>query len=128
LPAGAPQLVLGVEQRKDSSEEIWDALTNAGLNGGNQLPNVRGSITVKEAFAETEIPVFRHLPGADTLNLNAAVRHADYSTVGNVNTWKAGLDWAPVPDVRVRGVYSVAIRAPDINELYGGLQETFPSG
>jgi outer membrane receptor protein involved in Fe transport len=128
LPAGAPQLVLGVEQRKDSSEEIWDALTNAGLNGGNQLPNVRGSITVKEAFAETEVPVFKHLPGADTLNLSAAVRHADYSTVGNVNTWKAGLDWAPVPDVRVRGVYSVAIRAPNINELYGGLQETFPSG
>lgn len=128
LPAGQPQLVVGVEQRKDSSEEIWDALTNAGLNGGNQLPNVFGSITVKEAFAELQVPVLKDLPGADKVDVNAAVRHANYSTVGGVNTWKAGLDWAPVSDVRFRGVYSVAIRAPNINELYGGVAETFPSG
>src|SRR5581483_533066 len=51
LPAGDPQLVVGVEHRKDQSEEIWDALTNAGLNGGNQLGNTYGSITAKEAFA-----------------------------------------------------------------------------
>lgn len=128
LPAGNPQLVLGVEQRKDSSEEIWDALTNAGLNGGNQLPNVAGSITVKEAFAEAQVPILKGLPAADKLDLNAAVRHANYSTVGGVNTWKAGLDWAPIADVRLRGVYSVAIRAPNINELFGGQQETFPTG
>jgi iron complex outermembrane recepter protein len=128
LPAGNPQLVVGVEQRKDASEEIWDPLTNAGLNGGNQLPNVRGSITVKEAFAEAQVPIFKHLPGADSLDFKAAIRHANYSTVGSVNTWTAGLDWAPIPDLRFRGVYAVAIRAPNIGELFGGLSETFPTG
>jgi outer membrane receptor protein involved in Fe transport len=128
LPAGNPQLVIGVEQRKDSSEEIWDPLTNAGLNGGNQLPNIRGSITVKEAFAEAQVPILKNLPGAEALNFDTAVRHANYTTIGSVNTWKAGLDWAPIHDVRLRGVYSVAIRAPNIGELYGGQSETFPTG
>jgi iron complex outermembrane receptor protein len=128
LPAGNPQLVIGVEQRKDSSEEIWDPLTNAGLNGGNQLPNIRGSITVKEAFAEAEVPILKDMPGADALTFDAAIRHASYTTIGSVNTWKAGLDWAPIHDVRFRGEYSVAIRAPNIGELYGGQSETFPSG
>src|SRR5262249_44423880 len=125
---GDPQLVIGVEHRKDQSEEIWDALTNAGLNGGNQIPNTYGSITVKEAYTELQIPVFKDLPGIDKLDVNAAVRHANYSTVCSLNTWKAGFDWAPLPDVRFRGVYSVAVRAPDINELYGGKAETFPAG
>jgi outer membrane receptor protein involved in Fe transport len=128
LPAGDPQLAVGVEHRKDQSEEIWDALTNAGLNGGNQIPNTYGSITAKEAFAELQVPVLKDLPGIDKFDVNAAIRHANYSTVGSVNTWKAGFDYAPVPDVRLRTVYSVAIRAPDINELYGGKSETFPPG
>jgi len=128
LPAGAPQLAFGVEQRKDTSEEVWDPLTNAGLNGGNQIPNSRGSITTKEAFTELQVPVFKDVPGAKTLDLNAAVRYAKYSTIGGVNTWKAGLDWAPTQDVRLRGVYSVAIRAPNIGELFGGAAETFPAG
>jgi iron complex outermembrane receptor protein len=128
LPAGKPQLVVGVEQRKDQSEEIWDPLTNEGLNGGNQLPNVSGAITVKEAFVEAQVPILKDLPGAEALDLNAAVRHADYTTIGSVNTWKSGLDWAPTRDLRFRGVYSVAIRAPNIGELYGGQSETFPTG
>jgi len=128
LPAGDPQLVIGLEHRKDQSEEIWDALTNAGLNGGNQIPNTYGTITAKEAFAEVQVPVLKDLPGVDKLDVNAAIRHAQYSTVGAINTWKTGFDYAPVPDVRFRGIYSVAIRAPDINELYGGAAETFPAG
>jgi iron complex outermembrane receptor protein len=128
LPAGDPQVVVGVEHRKDQSEEIWDALTNAGLNGGNQLPNVRGSIKADEVFGELQVPVLKDLPGVEKLDLNAAVRHANYSTVGGINTWKVGMDWAPVSDVRLRGIYSVAIRAPNIGELFGGQQETFPAG
>jgi hypothetical protein len=30
LPAGAVSVVIGVEDRKDSSSEIWDSLTNLG--------------------------------------------------------------------------------------------------
>ena len=40
LPAGAMTLAVGAEERKDSSQEVWDPLTNTGQNGGNALPNV----------------------------------------------------------------------------------------
>lgn len=45
-----------------------------------------------------------------------------------MNTWKYGVQWAPTRDIRLRGVYSEAIRAPNIGELYGGQSETFPTG
>jgi outer membrane receptor protein involved in Fe transport len=128
LPAGDMQLVIGVEERRDSSAEIYDPLTNAGLNGGNALPNVLGSLSVKEAFAETEVPILKNVTGAESLSFDAAIRHADYNTVGGVNTWKVGFGWAPIHSLRFRGVYSEAIRAPNINELYGGQAETFPTG
>mgnify|MGYP000441426270 FL=1 len=51
-----------------------------------------------------------------------------YSTVGSVFSWKAGLNWAPIEDVRFRAVYSVATRAPNIGELYQGASQTYPTG
>jgi outer membrane receptor protein involved in Fe transport len=127
LPAGAMTLVLGAEQRKDSDEVLWDALTNLGLNGGNQLPNVKGSFTVKEGFAEVKAPILKDLPFAKSLDINGAYRQSDYSTVGSVHSWKGGLEWAPISPVRFRGEYAEAIRAPSVGELYGGVSQTFPS-
>lgn len=127
LPGGRLALAAGVEFRKDKSSEIWDPLTNAGLNGSNVLPNVLGSIDVKEAFVEVEAPLLKDLPGIDSLSVSAAFRQADYSTSGNVNSWKVGLNWSPLPDLRVRAVLSRAVRAANIGELYGGQSQTFVS-
>jgi iron complex outermembrane receptor protein len=128
LPAGKWSLVVGAEGRKDKSSEIQDPLTNSGLNGSNALPNVEGSISVKEAYIETDVPLLKDLPAVKSLDINAAFREADYSTSGHVNAWKAGLNWAVLPDLRFRGVYSRAVRAPNIGELYGGVAQTFPPG
>ncbi|HWJ35427.1 MAG TPA: TonB-dependent receptor [Steroidobacteraceae bacterium] len=127
LPAGKPTLVFGTEFRKDSSSEIWDPLTNQGLNASNQLPNVQGSISVKEVFTEVEVPLLKDLPFVKSLGLNGAFREADYSTSGHVDTWKLGFNWAVIPDLRFRGVYSRAVRAANVGELYGGVAQTFPS-
>ena len=127
LPAGNVVLVVGTEFRKDSSSEIQDPLTNEGLNASNAIPNVEGSISVKEAFAEVEAPLLKDLAFAKSLGLDGAFREAHYSTAGNVNAWKVGLNWAVIPDIRLRGVYSRAVRAPNIGELYGGQAQTFPS-
>ncbi len=128
LPAGKWSLVVGAEGRKDKSTEIQDPLTNAGLNGSNALPNVEGSVNVKEAYIETDVPLLKDLPAVKSLDINGAFREADYSTSGHVNAWKAGLNWAVLPDLRFRGVYSRAVRAPNIGELYGGVAQTFPPG
>jgi iron complex outermembrane recepter protein len=128
LPAGKVSLVLGAEDRKDESSEIQDPLTNEGLNGGNALPNVQGGITVKEVFTEVEAPLLKDLPGATSLVINGAFREADYSTSGHVDAWKVGVNWAVLPDLRFRGVYARAVRAPNIGELFGGQSQTFPTG
>jgi outer membrane receptor protein involved in Fe transport len=128
LPAGKVSLVVGTEFRKDSSSEIQDPLTNEGLNASNAIPNVYGTISVKEAFAELEVPLLKDLAFAKSLGLDGAYRQAHYDTSGSVNSSKIGLNWAITPDIRLRGVYSSAVRAPNVGELFGGQGQTFPTG
>ena len=76
LPAGKWSLVVGAEGRKDKSTEIQDPLTNAGLNGSNALHNVEGSVNVKEAYIETDVPLLKDLPAVKSLDINGAFREA----------------------------------------------------
>lgn len=128
LPAGPLGFAIGGEYRKESSSEDLDALTNAGLNAGNALPDTEGSFNVKEAFAEVNVPILRDQPFAYELNLRAAGRISDYSTVGNVKTYSLGADYSPISAVRFRGTYAKATRAPNVGELFTGPSQTFPSG
>jgi iron complex outermembrane receptor protein len=68
--------------------------------------------TVKEVFLETTVPV------ASGLQLDGAFRHTEYSNSGGVNTWKLGLNFQPVEDIRFRASVSRDIRAPNLYELF----------
>jgi iron complex outermembrane receptor protein len=127
LPAGPLGVAIGAEYRKEASSEDWDALTNAGLNGGNVLPDTSGRFNVKEVYGEVNVPVLKDLPFAKSLNLRAAGRASDYSTIGSVKTWEIGGDWAPISDIRFRATLAKAVRAPNIGELFTGLSQTFPA-
>ena len=126
--AGPVGLAFGAEYRKESSSDVADALTQAGLNAGNARPITEGSFDVKEAFAEVRMPLLKNLALIKTLDATAAVRAGKYSTVGNVTSWNAGLDWAVNSMFRVRFTSAVSTRAPNIGELYQGASQTFPSG
>jgi iron complex outermembrane recepter protein len=56
-------------------------------------------------------------PFADQLGLDLAYRYSDYDTL-TTDTYKIGLDWAPIEDVRFRGSFQRAIRAANIVELF----------
>ena len=94
-----------------------------GTQGGwfftNQTP-LDGSYNIKEAFAEAAIPLARDLAWARTLDLNGAFRLTDYSTSGRVETWKLGLTWQPIQDLRLRASRSRDIRAANLSELFAG--------
>jgi outer membrane receptor protein involved in Fe transport len=62
------------------------------------------------------------------LELNAAGRYSDYSltNVGGVETYAAGIRFAPIRDIEFRGQYQRAVRAPSIVELFGGQSVGFP--
>ena len=127
LPAGDLQVSVGAEYRREKSTDDWDALTNAGLNTGNQIPDTVGKFNVKEVFGEVDIPLLKGQRFFESLSVQGAARYSDYSTIGSVFSWNAGAEWSPVVGVRFRGNYAVANRAPNISELFSPPAETFPS-
>ena len=86
-------------------------------SGGPIVP-VSGDYHVREVFTEIGIPLLDHKPMAQSLGLEAGYRWSDYSLGFKTNTYKFGVEYAAVSDVRVRASYSRAIRAPNILELY----------
>jgi outer membrane receptor protein involved in Fe transport len=118
LPAGPVQVAVGAEYRKESSRDDFDPLTNAARNGYVQLLDTRGSFDVKEVYGELVVPILSETPFFHSLTLRAAGRMSDYSTVGTFYAWNVGGDWSPIEDIRFRGVYAHAVRAPNIGELF----------
>lgn len=127
LPAGDVGIALGVEYRYESTFNDLDILTNTGGNSGNVIPDLQGSFDVYEVFGEVNIPLLADRPFFDYLGLIGAARYSQYSTIGGVFSWNAGAEWSPMPDLRFRGVYAVANRAPNISELFSAPSETFAS-
>lgn len=127
LPGGALSFATGFEYRREKSSEDFDEATNLGQTLGNLLTDTRGKYNVKEGFLEVVAPILSDRPFFHYLGLEGAVRYSDYSTVGGVWSWKAGGEWAPIPDIRFRGIYSEATRAPNISELFSAQSETFPA-
>jgi outer membrane receptor protein involved in Fe transport len=114
------QLNVGVEWRQEATEFLPDFLSQQGSaagSGGATLP-ITGSFNVKEAFTEMRLPLASHAAFAEDLALEGGYRYSKYSLGFNTNTYKLGLEWAPVRDVRLRGSFQRAVRAPNIGELF----------
>ena len=128
LPAGPLGISVGTEYRAEYSRQIFDALTNAGLNGGNQLANTQGRFEVIEGYGELRVPLLKDVPFIQELTATGAGRVSNYTTVGTTYSYNGGLEWSPVRDIRFRGVYARSVRAPNIGELFGGAGQDFPTG
>ncbi|MEO6186567.1 MAG: TonB-dependent receptor, partial [Steroidobacteraceae bacterium] len=116
--AGAVPLALGVEYRENTSATSADRISaTGGFYVFNSTP-ISGSIKVKEAYAETSVPLARDLAFAKSIELNGAIRATDYNTSGSVTTWKYGAVYEPLDWFRLRATRSRDIRAPNVNELY----------
>jgi outer membrane receptor protein involved in Fe transport len=84
---------------------------------------------VKEAFGEIQIPILRDTPFFEDLTVSAAGRVADYKgATGTVFAYNAGVEYAPIRDLRFRGNYGRAIRAPNQTETFGELIPNFAPG
>lgn len=137
LPGGAIQFALGGEYREESSRDMLSdqdlgilpngqnindasggALFNLGLTDQIAVFNASGQFDVKEVFGEVRIPVLKETPFFHELTVEGAARYAEYSTIGGALTWNVAGTWAPIRDIRVRGTFSRAIRAPNISELF----------
>ena len=97
-------------------------------SGGDTLP-VSGGLIAREGFVEANLPILEDLPGAHRLDADAGYRYSSYSEGFKTNTFNLGLEWAPIQDVRLRGSFARAVRAPNIIELFStsavGLDGTY---
>lgn len=127
--AGPVSVATGMEYRRESMNQIADPygstvspITNVPgqYRVGDYGPQA-GSYDVIEGYVETVVPLLRNLPFAQSVDFNGAVRETGYSTAGDAFTWKAGVTWDVDDDVRVRATRSRDVRAPNLTELYSGL-------
>jgi outer membrane receptor protein involved in Fe transport len=77
-----------------------------------------GSYDVWEVFGESLLPLAKNSFLAHSLELNTAVRYANYKGSGGIMAWKAGLDWAPVAGLRLRATRSRDVRAGTLSERF----------
>lgn len=112
-------LVLGTEYRKESLEFNSDTAFSTGDlagQGAATLP-VAGSFDVKEFFTEVRIPIAQD-SWVEDFTVTAGYRYSDYSTGVNTDTYKIEAELAPIRDVRLRGGYNRAVRAPTVQDLF----------
>jgi len=110
---------VGGEYRAEKFEFSPDYIYLNGLTGGGAPSKaIDGGFHVFEAFTEARLPIINDMPGAYNLSTDAGYRYSSYNLGFNTNTYKFGVEWAPVRDVRFRAGYNRAVRAPNINELY----------
>ncbi len=118
LWAGPVSVAVGVEHRTESVKGIASARDERTEYFAGNYKASTGKFHVTEGFLETLIPLARDEAWAEELDLNAAVRATDYSTSGYVTTWKVGMTWTPMSDIRFRATRSRDIRAPNLGELF----------
>ncbi len=118
-------LVFGGEYRRERSDSNPDALAGSGLVWLGGVSPVHGGFDVSEAFAEASLPIFEDKPFAKELSIEGAVRQSHYSTAGDSTSWKYGGIWSPVEGLKFRATNAIAVRAPNIGELFAPLEHGF---
>lgn len=118
---------VGGEYRKYTAAVNPDNLAQVpgelGGAGGAILP-VSGAYDVTEGFGELNAPLVTGKPLFEELTLEGGLRYSSYkvratgSPSFNATTYKGGLTWAPTNQLKFRGTYAHAVRAPNIGELF----------
>jgi len=114
---------VGWEYRKETLRLDPDAEFQAGDLTGQGAPTipVSGNFHVNELFAEAQIPIVEH-NFIDELTFGAGYRKSWYKTglgrTYSTDTYKLSAEFAPIRDIKFRGSYNRAARAPNILELF----------
>jgi outer membrane receptor protein involved in Fe transport len=111
---------VGAEHRNEHQFFQPDSAEQSGqLSGfGSAAVPIDNTNYVTEYWGELRVPIAQDLAFAKDLIFDTGFRHSNYQYSGGVNTYKYELQWAPIRDIRFRGTYQKAIRAPSIIELF----------
>jgi iron complex outermembrane recepter protein len=124
------KVVFGTEYRRDtlSSNPDEEFITGDLAGNGSPTPPVAASQHLWELFTEERMPIVHDAPFVKALDLEAGYRYSSYSEGYKTNTFKLGVEWAPINDVRLRASYNRAVRAPNLQELFQPVHVALDTG
>ena len=114
-------LAVGVEYREESISDNPDDQFLRGEVFGTEATQANGKRDNTSVFAELAIPVL------DTLEVQVAVRHEDYSDFGTTTDPKVAFIWQPTDSLSLRGSYGTAFRAPSLHQIGLGNTDESPT-
>src|ERR1700723_122737 len=112
------QINVGAEYREENTEFQPDLANVQNLTSNGYTYPIAGGFHVAEIFTEFNLPILDEVPFAEQLAINGGYRFSSYTLGFKTNTYKFGVEWAPVKDIRFRGSFTQAVRAPNISELF----------
>lgn len=103
------------------------------MHQNSTLPIIGGDASVWESFMEISIPVWEGtIAGQEqTLSTDLSYRRSDYDRSGAADSWKLGLNYQVLNDLRLRATKSRDAREPTFSELFdaqgtnGQIQDPF---
>jgi iron complex outermembrane recepter protein len=113
-------IAIGAERRVEKiSRQTDQAYSSGDLAGsGGPVIGIQGDYSVRDIFAEFRAPLVEGRPFAESLVLSGSYRNSDYSTEKQTNTYGLGLEFSPIKQAKLRATYQVAVRAPNLIELF----------
>lgn len=116
-------IAIGAEYRRESASYRPDDNLAVGNNVVfGAIPATSGRISTHDLFVEANAPIAQDAPFMHLLAINGGYRRSDYNLAGKVSAYKYGAVWAPIEDIRFRGSFQRAVRAPNIGELFAPAQ------
>ncbi|WP_426266602.1 TonB-dependent receptor domain-containing protein [Sphingomonas sp. LHG3443-2] len=130
LPGGPIGFSVGAEYRRQTLEYDLDDLTQAGYAFYNAIPAAESpAFSVKEAFAEVNIPILKDMPFFHALTVKGAGRLSKYKGIDKtIKTYGVEGIYSPVRDITFRGAYNRSVRAPNLAERFGAASQNFAPG
>ena len=125
LPGGDLMAAVGFEYNdrrgKFAPDQIVQALPplylGCGLSQETCTGNAIGAYNSKQEYLEVLVPILKDMPLAKSLNVDAGVRHNDYSLFGTSTKSDFKVEYRPIRDLLLRGTFSQVLRVPTINDI-----------
>jgi iron complex outermembrane recepter protein len=120
LAGGPIGIAAGYQYRNESVRDIPDVQFRRGEIIGTEATQAQAGRDINSVYAEAAFPF---MPG---LELQAALRHDDYSDFGSTTNPRLGLMWKATDELSFRASWSEGFRAPSLPEIGLGATEESP--
>jgi iron complex outermembrane receptor protein len=115
LPGGAASVAIGVNRIEQDYRKLIDSQSeDDNVFGTVDDQGDQGDRQVNAVYAELSLPIVKEL------ELQAAVRHDQYSDFGGTTNPKFGFKYRPVDRVLFRGSAATGFKAPTLRQIYKG--------